>query len=184
MLWGGYMKALFLIGILIFAVFIIGCAAEQEKTVVVEQKEAEQQEVKTEEAVKSVTEKIEPFCGDGNCNADEDCNTCPEDCGDCDFSIFSGECTREGIYHNIKLEFKNLNPEQLNIEAYPRGIFTDVGIFYGETKELIIEPRSIKAYVWSFNIGENKIADEVKIVMMQGNNKILTNKITIDCIED
>lgn len=126
----------------------------------------------------------ESYCGDRTCDDDETCAICSEDCGKCSISIFSGECERKGIYHTVKLHLKNPNNNQLNIKAYPRAIFTDVGVFDGDTRDLAIEGRSIKAYSWSFDIGENKISDKAKIVMVGTGNKVITNEITIECVED
>ena len=28
-------------------------------------------------------ERSSPYCGDGSCNSDENCDTCPSDCGKC-----------------------------------------------------------------------------------------------------
>jgi hypothetical protein len=33
------------------------------------------------------------FCDDGTCNSDEDCETCPEDCGDCPVIPYCGDST-------------------------------------------------------------------------------------------
>ena len=35
-----------------------------------------------------------PYCGDGCCNVDEDCTTCPQDCDDCG----NGCCTHDETY--------------------------------------------------------------------------------------
>ena len=37
----------------------------------------------TQSSTWSFTTKAEPYCGDGNCDPGEDCNNCPQDCGEC-----------------------------------------------------------------------------------------------------
>ncbi len=48
------------------------------------------------------TEEVFPYCGDGDCQANEDCNWCPEDCGECSVvgvvdndcgDVDNGECS-------------------------------------------------------------------------------------------
>ena len=180
-------KILFAGMILLVLIGLVACApsAEEKETVKITSGEEKPATTTTKPTTETKPSKpAEPYCGDGKCDSDEDCAGCAKDCGECGISLFSGECERKGIYHTVNLQLKNPNANQLNIEAYPRGTFTDVGVFYGDTRELIIEGRSLKAYTWSFNIGENKIADEAKMVMMGANNKIITNEITIECVED
>ena len=39
---------------------------------------------------------VDPYCGDGTCNNDETCSTCPEDCGNCSIDPYCGD----GICNN------------------------------------------------------------------------------------
>ena len=72
---------------------------------------------------------------------------------------------------------------QVNVgDAYPKVIFTDIGIYYGMTKEILVEPRSSKTYSYTFQDIIN--ATEAKVVMMTSGDKEITNELTVECTSE
>jgi hypothetical protein len=179
---------LLVIGIL----FISGCAQEAVKTETEEveptvekevEKEEEETSTKTTEVVKEVTKITKSYCGDGRCRDEENCNSCPEDCGLCELEIFSAECfDTSGKNYNVKLTFKNIETYSLKVTAYPRAVFTDVGIFDGLVKDISVDPQSMKSYLYTFGVGD-AIPDEVKITMISDGTKI-SDEYTVVCTAD
>jgi GH35 family endo-1,4-beta-xylanase len=95
-----------------------------------------------------------PFCGDGNCDADENCSTCPEDCGSCPipsyedypFGIF-------GVYglesQQFQLDMGFTNEDWWN---YQGEHFNNLGSRWTRQNTLLIwaqkEPVLGDGYVW------------------------------------
>ena len=56
-------------------------------------------------------------CGDGICNGDETCLTCPEDCGECE-CLSQPPNASNGIFSDIDCDYCGSGPIQINIENF------------------------------------------------------------------
>jgi outer membrane murein-binding lipoprotein Lpp len=177
--------AMVIIGVLVLS----GCAGTTQQQTAdtgasqVTVQKADQQAAKPAEKVTEPVAEKESFCGDLKCDSSENCDSCASDCGKCKMDLFALECLQQGIGYNVKITFRNLNTEQLRTtEAYPRAVFSGLGVIDGQTKELTIDRESTKPYLYSFSTN-NQITNQAKVVMMEA-GKIISNEMTAVCTDE
>ena len=187
------MKKIVLFAVLLIALmFISGCATveelkepEETKTSIVKDETTQETKVTTPEKEETTPAPVKkttaPYCGDKICNNDETCDSCPLDCGECTLEISAVRCWQDKDDYNVKITFKNINTFNIELEGYPRGIFSDAGVFDGLTKIISVPPFGTKAYTYSFKLGQ--LTDNVRLTLMS-DGKELSNEFTAECEEE
>ena len=188
------MKKIVLFAVLLIALmFISSCATveevelEETKTSIVKDEPTQETKVTTPEKEETTpapakkTKTTAPYCGDKMCNNDETCDSCSLDCGTCTLEISAVRCWQDKDDYNVKITFKNINTFNIELEGYPRAIFSDAGVFDGLTKTISVPPFGTKAYTYSFKLGQ--LSDSVKLTLMS-DGKELSNEFTVECEEE